>query len=596
MIGSSPPSHQRFPAILLLALLAAACGGGGGGGNTPDAPPVLISASFVGAGGSPVVGDTLVLTFSENVTAVAGKLLTDADVTLSGGASLGAVAAAPTQPAANTLTIVFGAGVSVVGDSTTIVLAADNDVVIDGGGKLGTGGTPVVIGSSDGAAPVIANFTLAAIDAELNGTGAAGGTLQVPTNGWTIDLSYTDNSAIATAQTSITASVSVNTSSGAQPPGTNLVPFLTTVSATNTTASYRVPSTVTFPNGALTLTAVIADVSGLASSPATFAANVRAFTDPLRPFETNVNTSQVWYLDFSRDIESFTTSGSGTGVRVDIVAGANGRSDFEDILRIVGLNSATPIANVQGSLDSNAVVNARFQDELVQQLEALYDGANVSFTLTQPSGSFGSNASVTYSSFGYSQIAIAGSSDLNGVLGIAIFDPNNTTQDDDTRTDYSGTRLGVFLHTIADAGLGSGASSSFRLVFDTFAAVHGGVPIGEDNADDDRLNGTNTDARADDIAAAIAALARFTAVVTGHECGHSVGLVMNGAMPTGLYGDDTTNFPGSSDGHISNQSLFSGGAINVMSPQLSFSSATNAGTHFNSLNLAYLREQVFYGN
>jgi hypothetical protein len=33
-----------------------------------------------------------------------------------------------------------------------------------------------------------------------------------------------------------------------------------------------------------------------------------------------------------------------------------------------------------------------------------------------------------------------------------------------------------------------------------------------------------------------------------------------------------------------------------MSPALSYSSATNASTGFNRLNLAYLREQVLYGN
>jgi hypothetical protein len=33
-----------------------------------------------------------------------------------------------------------------------------------------------------------------------------------------------------------------------------------------------------------------------------------------------------------------------------------------------------------------------------------------------------------------------------------------------------------------------------------------------------------------------------------------------------------------------------------MSPSLSYSSAINAATAFNSLNRAYLRQQVLYGN
>ena len=73
-------------------------------------------------------------------------------------------------------------------------------------------------------------------------------------------------------------------------------------------------------------------------------------------------------------------------------------------------------------------------------------------------------------------------------------------------------------------------------------------------------------------------------------------LAQNGAMPSGLYGNDTTNFPGSQDGHIRTAALFPVGATNVMSPSLSYSTAINAATAFNSLNLAYLREQVFYGN
>ncbi|MCK5943381.1 MAG: hypothetical protein KAI24_15475, partial [Planctomycetes bacterium] len=109
-----------------------------------------------------------------------------------------------------------------------------------------------------------------------------------------------------------------------------------------------------------------------------------------------------------------------------------------------------------------------------------------------------------------------------------------------------------------------------------------------------RLLGTVGDSRETAIDAALADLARFIATVTAHECGHSVGLVVNGAMPTGLYGNDTTNFPGSANGHIRNTSLFPAGATNVMSPSLSYSTATDAQTDFNTLNKAYLQEQVFY--
>ena len=109
------------------------------------------------------------------------------------------------------------------------------------------------------------------------------------------------------------------------------------------------------------------------------------------------------------------------------------------------------------------------------------------------------------------------------------------------------------------------------------------------------LLGTQVDARATVIAVAIEDIARYLAVVIAHECGHSHGLVQNGAQPTGLYGNDTVNFPGSTNGHIRTPLLFSSG-INIMSPSLSYTLATDSNTGFNSLNLAYLREQVSYGN
>lgn len=598
MIGTTHPSPQRFPRLLLLPLLAAACGGGGGGGAAANSKPTIIAASYVGVSATPSAGDELLLTFSEAVRLVSGKFLTDADVTLSGSATLGSVTTPPVLVNATTVSVLLGAGVSFQPASTTITLRdpannTGNDAVRDGAGQFGVASTPVVIGQSDGAPPSITNVTLAAVAGVLNGTGPAGGVLQVPANGWTIDLAYTDNGAVATAATQIAASVAVATSSGTQPLGTNLTPFLTQLSADNSSASYLVPAGMTFPNGALTISCTVIDVTGRASATATFAATVRAFTPALQPFETSSNPSQVWFLDFSRDIESFTTSVTTGGVSVDVVAGANSRSDFEDILRVLGLNSATPIPNVQPGVDSNQVVIARFQQALLDQLAAYYSGANVTFTLTQPGGSFGGNSSIAYNSFGFSRIAIAGSSDTPGVLGIAIFDPHNETQDDDTLLDFGGNRLGIFLHTIVDSGLSSGATSPFRQTFGQFVPSLAGTPIGNGANDADRLTGTLSDQRATDIDTAISDFAHFTATVTAHECGHSLGLVQNGAMPNGLYGNDP-NFPGSSNGHIKTPAP--PGATNIMSPSLSYTSAINAATAFNSLNLAYLRQQVLYGN
>ena len=559
---------------------------------------MIVAASVANGGAPPSAGDTLVLAFSRPVSLVPNQLLTDDDVDLIAGDALGEVGEAPQQLSPNSIGVILGAGVALTLGASTIRMSSGNDVVGGPDTAPQAGGDPVTIASSDGSPPTVNQVTIADIDDELNGTGLAGGTLQVPTNGWTIDLAYADNTAISTSQTVITADVAVSTSLGTQLAGTNLAPLLTEVLATNAAATYRVPASVQFPQAAVTLTVIVADVSGLSSTPTEFAFTVRPFSPPLQPFETTVNPSQVWFLDFSRDLESYATSATPGGRSVDVIAGPNGNSDFEDLLAVVGVLSEAPIGNVQGSADSNAVVLNRLKGDLLNRLATLHDGAKISFTLTQPPGSFGPDeVSVAYNSIGYSAISIAGQSSTAGVLGLAIFDPSNTTQNNNTITDLSGTeRLGVFLHTIFDAGMGPPSSSNFRLTFGPFIPSLSGVPIGDDGQDGLRLLGNLSDARADEIDDALSALARFIATVVAHECGHSVGLVTNGPMPVGLYGDDNVNFPGSANGHIRNVSLFPSGATNLMSPSLSFTSATSSATQFNTLNKAYLREQVFYGN
>jgi hypothetical protein len=359
-----------------------------------------------------------------------------------------------------------------------------------------------------------------------------------------------------------------------------------------------VPSTVAFPQGAVTLSAIAIDVTGLASVPATFAFTVKNFSDALRPFETTVNPAQVWFLDLSRDIESYSTNLSLTPP-VQVTDGPNGRPDIEDLMIELGLMHTAPIANVQGSLNSNQVVMAQYKAALLVDLAVLYSGVNVQFTFTRPSGTFPSgSSSPAYAAFGYSQICIAGAEDPtgnSGVLGVAIFDVHNAAQNDDCQTNFSGgQRLGIFLQTIVADGVGSGSSTLFRQTFDPFTLANGGTRIGADGQDGLRLTGALNDTRATRINTAIAGFARFTAVVLAHECGHSVGLVQDGAMPNGLYGGDATNFPGSTSGHINAAALFPAGALDVMTPAISYNGAINAATAFDSLCLAYLREQAIY--
>jgi len=587
-----------FSTLLLAAAALGGCHHGGGG--SAAAAPTIVSAAFSGATTTPAAGDTLLLFFSADVTLVTGKLLTNSDVSLTTGASLGTVTAAPTLVNSRSVQITLGSGVSFVPGTTAIALAAGNDVVVSTTGMLGTGGTAVVITKGDGTAPLLSNLTLNGINSELNGTGPAGGTLQVPANGFTIDLAYSDNSSVDTSRTQIVSSLAVGTAAGTQPPGTNLVPFLTATSLTAAASRFTVPAAVSLAPGITTLTAYVVDITGLPSAAHTFVCTVKPITDALRPFETAVNSSQVWFLDLSRDVESYSVNLGNVNTPVVVTAGASGTADLDELLLVLGQMSATPIANVQGSENSNDVLLDRFKTTLLANLAALYSGANITFTFTRPAGSFGTNSSVAYNALGYSQICVAGSADASGtsgILGIAIFDPNNATQNDDTLLDFNGQgRLGIFLHTVINAGFLQSSSSDFRQTFDAFTPARSGTPIGNDASDGQRLLGTLTDARASAIDAAIAGIGRFTAVVLAHECGHSMGLVQDGAMPVGLYGGDAVNFPGSTSGHIRNASLFPPGSINVMSPSLSYSVAINAATAFNTLNIAYLREQVLYGN
>ena len=225
MIGTRPHSPQRFLLAAPLLALLAGCGGGGGGGGPSAAAPVIVTASFSGGGAAPAAGDALILSFSTAVVLTTGRLLTDLDFTLSEGATLGDVTDPPSLLNTTTLSITLGEGVALVPGTSTIALGNDNDAV--GGTETAPqgGGDPVTIEASDGAQPAISNVTIAAVDGELNGTGPAGGVLQTPVNGWSLDVTYSDNTAVATALTVITADVSVATSSGTRLPGADERPL-----------------------------------------------------------------------------------------------------------------------------------------------------------------------------------------------------------------------------------------------------------------------------------------------------------------------------------------------------------------------------------
>ncbi len=579
----------------------AACGGGGGSAPPPPTARV-IAASWIGAGAEPAAGDILVLTFDQAVTLAAAALFDDEDVLLAAGDSLGTITSAPAVRTTHSIEITLGPGVTLSPNSSTLDLSADQDAALGIAMQPATTSEfPVSLRQSDGQPPTVSALTIAGIEDELNGRGAAGGTLQVPQFVPYFWAAYDDGAQPdAPIAWAFNLDRPVTTERGSLPAGADITPWMTKIIEPGESISFDVNASVRLTPGSQTATVMLVDESGLPSEPVTFEFLVVAADDSLRPFENG----QTWFLDLSRDIESIEAVTLQGGVRSTLVTeGANGRSDFDDVRNVLGLWTDMGIADVGDGRSSNDVVRELFEAAVLARLAELTGRSGFWFRFDRP-GTFPSGrVTVPYASFAFSQICIAGAASATptGTLGAALLDARNESQEDDCQTDFQGLRLGVFLETAARIGLQSGGTSAFQTRFAPFAPILGGNPIGADPLDGERLLGTRTGPRADQIDAAIDALAALTALVTAHECGHSMGLVANGAMPRGLYGGDAVNFPLSgsqppenANNHIENQSLFPGLATNVMSPALSLDAALDLGTAFNNLNLAYLREHVLY--
>ena len=590
-------THRFLGANLWLLALASAgvsCSGGGSGGPPPEGvPPILVAAAFLGSAPS------LLLTFSESVHLTSSTVTDLAWQWSTNGSPSGSFGTDPlafVQPDSRSILVTLGVGYNFTLGLTQLDLASNNRTIADLVGNIAVPSIPKIIGDSDGQNPRVDRLTINAIDDELNGTGPAGGMLQVPENQWRIDLEYSDQGlGIDINNTQLLASVNVSSSTGIVPAGTNLLGALTPLTINAGQARYMVPSSVFFPDGQVTLTCIAVDLGGLPSETKTLPLLVRSWTAARRPFETTAQPSQVWFLDTSRDIEFYNLLPGPNGTDIHVNRGANGRADFLDVLFALGLQTTSPQPNVQGSQNSNEVVIDQFNTALINKLNSLFQSANVTFTFTKPPGSFQNNAIFPYPNFGYSQISVSGSAETVGVLGIAQIDPNNQSQNNNSLLENNTqARLGVFMHTIAQSGIGprTNSNSTFHFHFDPFA----NSAIGTDSNDRLRLTGSVNDARADQIDRAILGLSCFTAVVIAHECGHSMGLVIDGPPPIGLYGGDTVNFRGSTSAHIKNGPPMFPSGINVMSPALGYDQALDPNTRFNSLNMAYLREQVSYGN
>lgn len=588
----------------------------GDGANTPTDQPDLILAYYIGTG-SPSAGDILYLRFNEEMAIVAGSTFDNNDVDFyDSGDTIGT--SSPITVSlydAYTLQVTLGTGVDITPTDSRINFPAVNDAITDlAGNKPYFSGSPSrsdykEVIYQDTSAPVIDLLTLNEVPSILNGTGDAGGYLLVPRTGFDISMEYRDvgGAEVDTNEIEIYNSVDVTVSGVTVTAGTNLEPYLTQSSADSDGAVYTVPTTMNFTDGTNTVTARVQDLLGNASAVASFEFQVTAVSTSYQPFETTTNASQVWNLIFTRDLYTISATGT-TSISVTASEVANGTADFEEDLLLFGLASNSPIAVTGTAYNSNEFIRQEIIDAIKTELsDTIFPGVNITFTETNQGAL--SAAQIEYNSFTHSQLAIGGDSDV-GALGVAFVDRGNANQDNDVLYNGSavynpGLHLGIFTTRLYKFEVNGSSYGSFRQAFDSFIPGRG-TPVGEGANDLSILmdlagtgasvTGSNA-TRRDKISTAITKLARFIAVVSAHEMGHSMGLSVNGTMPNGLYGGDATNFPGSDSNHINLSSfpaLFSIPAVNIMIPATNFWLTNASGTRFNNLNMSFLKEKTYY--
>ncbi|MCA8949306.1 MAG: fibronectin type III domain-containing protein [Planctomycetes bacterium] len=555
--------------------------------TTEPAPAPKLEAATVMVE-NPTAGHVLVLFLSEDVTLVPNATLDDEDLTIADG-TLGMITTPPTLISPRLIAVTLGGQSMLTASVSTITFSNTNDAVRGVNGVMAGPGPLREVVRGDGDLPAVDSLSLNQIDVALNGSGPAGGMLQVPTTGFAIDVGASDpSSAIVAAATTISASLPVVSVGQVVPPGWSFTSqLIATTTASGT--SYTVPPGMTFAEGPVTITVVVRDETGMPSAPRTFGFLCRVATEEIRPLETTVNPAQLWYLDLSRDVESYYPEGGGHPM-LRVSPEANGDPDIEDLWRVLGL--------LGNNANANDLARQHLIQGLLQQLDQLFLGVNVTFRTSAPGAFPVGMPSLPYSEIGFSQICIGSSarSSTNTTIGNAQFDPNNQRQENNCLEDHLGDRLGVFVYAIVRDEIRSqgGNSEAFHEIFDplTPAPYAAGQPIGDDPGDGDRLAGLLLDARKDAIDLAIATMARLMAVLTARQCGRSMGLVKDLPMPAGLYGGNP-NF-GTTSQYIDNNPQFPGTAINIMCPpgRLNFRRILDPGTGFNSLNLAYLRERV----
>jgi hypothetical protein len=348
----------------------------------------------------------------------------------------------------------------------------------------------------------------------------------------------------------------------------------------------------------------------------------------LYPMESRV----TWVLRFDRDVYTVAIGYSGGNVTATTSASSDGTPDFLQALQMVGMQGSETGTNAKtvtngNSVGANAIAARLTMEAIRERMRERFsigasgtrgaDAVNIEFLLPGEQGSLSSlptySTSDTSNSLkGFSEMEIGGDTAPNSnptssfsTIGRANYDPRNRRDEANLNAGGAGANLGIFLVNMIKGNVNLSQYSNYRGVYDPFIAGRGGTPIGN-GADDatvlsdtfDRTSGSNTTAqndRYDAIMDVIDKMALAVSGVTAHEIGHSLGLVPDGAPPTGLFGnaDDSNSF--TEGGNTAHHLDYLGN--DIMSPAASFTSRTRTGTdfqRFNPYDINYLRNRQVY--
>ncbi|MCE9635562.1 MAG: Ig-like domain-containing protein [Planctomycetes bacterium] len=502
--------------------------------------------------------------------------------------------------------------------------------------------------ATDTTAPTIDTAVLASLPTSVDGSGTyvntsgSGGNAfdaYLPTYGWPLAVTFSDAGDGIDAST---FSAKANCAVGSLSANAELASKFT---ITSTGATWTVGSADAFAaQDNATLTFSVRDKAGNTSTSTVLTFDTIGIDSTATggPFTSGgdhdpFDTRETWVLRFDVDTYAATFSTTGTAPtatqQCTTTGSSNGTPDYEEALRLCGLQSAAmttgSAAAVNGStVGTNAIVARLFQERLRASLRTRFgiasDGtrdagsANIEFVVPGELGSLASaptlSTTVTAtSSNAYSEMDIGGDTGPNssatgtyGTLGIAYFDLRNMYREVNLNTALpAGNNNGIFcinmfkaLANVSRTGTDWGVAVTAR-----FLTAKGGTPVGEGTSDHivlagsfDRTSGSNTVAendRYDRIMDAIELAAMSVSGVTAHEIGHSVGLVPDASPKTGFFGnayytntftDATVSAPNTTH-HLN----FVGN--DVMGPSSSVDDRTATGTdamRFNPMDMNYL--------